>query len=88
MTAAARTPEPVARTLRTLDLFSGVGGITHALRGFASPEMYCDIDPHAQAVLRNLMRQGKLPSAPIHADVTTLDGAALRGGRRKRPAGC
>lgn len=66
-------------TLRTLDLFTGVGGITHALRGFATPSMYCDIDPHAQAVLRNLMRQGKLPAAPIHADVTTLDGASLRG---------
>ena len=70
---------PKTKTLRTLDLFTGVGGITHAIRGFAAPKLYCDIDPHAQAVLRNLMRQGKLPTAPIHSDVTTLDGAALRG---------
>ena len=70
---------PDKSTLRTLDLFTGVGGITHALRGFATPSMYCDIDPHAQAVLRDLMRRGKLPTAPIHADVTTLDGASLRG---------
>ena len=65
--------------LRTLDLFAGVGGIAHAMRGFASPAMYCEIDPHAQAVLRKLMAQGKLPTAPIHPDVTTLDGKALRG---------
>jgi hypothetical protein len=65
--------------LKTLDLFAGVGGITHALRGFAAPAMYCEIDPHAQAVLKKLMGQGTLPRAPIHADVTTLDGKALRG---------
>lgn len=60
-------------------MFAGVGGITHALRGFATPAMYCEIDPHAQAVLRKLMAQGKLPKAPIHSDVTTLSGNSLRG---------
>ena len=65
--------------LRSLDLFSGVGGITHALRGFATPAMYCDIDPHAQVVLRKLMGQGKLPRAPIHDNVMTLNGTKLRG---------
>jgi DNA (cytosine-5)-methyltransferase 1 len=65
--------------LGSLDLFAGVGGIAHAMRGFASPAMYCEIDPHAQAVLRKLMAQGKLPKAPIHPDVTTLDGKTLRG---------
>ena len=65
--------------LKTLDLFAGVGGITHALRGFATPVTYCEIDPHAQAVLRKLMAERKLPTAPIHSDVATLDGKTLRG---------
>ena len=65
--------------LRSLDLFTGVGGITHALRGFATPAMYCEIDTHAQAVLRKLMAGGKLPRAPLHDNVMTLDGTKLRG---------
>jgi site-specific DNA-cytosine methylase len=33
--------------LRSLDLFSGVGGMTLALRGIAEPVAYCDSSPEA-----------------------------------------
>lgn len=65
--------------LRSLDLFSGCGGLTHALRDVASPLAYCEIDPVPRAMLDSLMRTGALPRAPVHADVTRLDGAPLRG---------
>ena len=31
------------KPLRSLDLFSGIGGLTLALRGAARPRAYCDI---------------------------------------------
>lgn len=65
--------------LRSLDLFSGIGGITHALDGFATPVMYCEIDQPATIVLRRLMASSKIPKAPIHPDVSKLDGRKLRG---------
>lgn len=58
--------------LRTLDVFSGVGGITHALRGLATPVMYCEKDPECHAVMNKLMRANKLPRAPIHSDISKL----------------
>ena len=63
--------------LKSLDLFSGVGGITHALRGLASPVMYCEKDGDCQAVLKKLMASGKLPRAPLHGDVTTLSPSSV-----------
>lgn len=65
--------------LQTLDVFSGVGGITHALRGYAKPVMYCEKDPDCHAVMQKLMRQGKLPRAPIHDDITKLTPAGVPG---------
>ena len=63
--------------LRSLDLFTGIGGLTHALRGLASPVAYCEINPGAQAALRSLMARGLLPTAPIHPDIATLRGQPL-----------
>lgn len=51
--------------LRSLDLFSGIGGISHGLRGIASPLAYCEIDPFAVSILQSRMRDGSLPHAPI-----------------------
>lgn len=65
--------------LRSLDLFAGIGGIAHGLRGYASPAMYCEIDPECQKILRKLMAEKRLPRAPIHGDVSTLNGRELRG---------
>lgn len=64
--------------LRSLDLFSGVGGITLALRGIAHPVAYCDSSPEARRVLEDNMRSGRLPYAPICKDVRSLDQTWLR----------
>lgn len=55
-----------------LDLFSGIGGIAIALRGYVEPLAYCEIDPYCQSVLLSRMHEGHLPKAPIWDDVRTL----------------
>lgn len=65
--------------LRSLDLFSGVGGITHALRGLAHPVMYCEKDPECTKVLATLIRNKKLPAAPVCEDVAKLTTSNLSG---------
>ena len=66
--------------MRTLDLFSGVGGITYALRGgIADTVHFCEIDTFARTVLEANMRRGKLPSkATVSNDVRTLHGKDLK----------
>jgi hypothetical protein len=59
--------------MKSLDLFTGIGGFTVALGDLGvKPILYCENDPTAQRVLRDLIQKGKLPSAPIHDDVRTL----------------
>ncbi len=59
--------------MRSLDLFSGIGGITHALRGLGiDPVLYVEIEKNAKDVLNARMKSGDLPEAPIHNDVRTL----------------
>jgi DNA (cytosine-5)-methyltransferase 1 len=60
--------------LRSIDLFSGIGGIALALKPYASPVLYCEIDPYARSVLQARMESNDLPRAPIHDDVRTLHG--------------
>lgn len=76
-----RTPDligmPTPLKLKTLDLFSGVGGITLALKGLAEPVAYCDIAPEARSSLESLFTRKKLPRASISPDVTQLDRAWL-----------
>jgi len=65
--------------MKSLDLFSGVGGITHALRGgVATPLAYCEMDHDAVGVLERQMKRGRLPRAPICPDVRALDEAWIR----------
>lgn len=58
--------------LRSIDLFSGVGGITLALEGVCRPVMYCDIDPVARSVLLDNMERRLIPKAPLEHDVTSI----------------
>jgi len=60
------------RKLRSIDLFSGIGGITNALEDWCEPIMYCEKEPFAQSVLLSRMQKGDLPKAPIWDDITTL----------------
>lgn len=53
----------------TLDLFSGIGGFSYALRPVCRTVAYSEIDPECREVLRTLMRKRRLDSAPIYEDV-------------------
>ena len=63
--------------MRSVDLFSGIGGLTLALAPFSRPILYCEIEAFCTSVLVARMRDRKLPRAPIHADVRTLHVDAL-----------
>lgn len=64
--------------LRSLDVFSGIGGMTHALSGVAKPVAYCENAPHALRILEANIARGHLPRAPICADVRDLTPNWLR----------
>lgn len=70
----------MAELLRSLDLFSGIAGLTRALEGFAAPAMYCDRAPESIAILTALMRRGCIPTAPICDDVVKLRPEDIEGG--------
>lgn len=63
--------------LNGLDLFSGIGGITLALKSWVRPVVYCETDRYAQSVLLSRMSDGDLPRAPIWDDVRTLSKETL-----------
>lgn len=60
-----------------LDLFSGIGGISLALRDWVTPVAYCENDTYAQSVLLSRMADGSLRTAPIWDDVRTLSASIL-----------
>jgi len=68
-------------TLRAMDLFSGIGGFSYGFKkaGGFKTVAYCEIEPYCQAVLLARMRDGWLDTAPIHTDITKLDGKPWRG---------
>lgn len=67
--------------LNGLDLFSGIGGLTLALREWVNPIAYCEIDRYCQGVLLSRMHNGQLPRAPIWEDIATFpSGPFSRGG--------
>jgi len=75
--------------MQSLCLFSGIGGLTHALKGLVKPMAYSEIDPAAIAVLEERMKAGALPRAAINMDVRTLTHAWLKAntrGKRTEPS--
>lgn len=58
--------------LNGLDLFTGIGGMSIALRQWVRPIAYCECDAYCQAVLLSRMHYGDLSLAPIWDDVRTL----------------
>ena len=58
--------------LRSLDLFSGIGGISLALQPWCETVCYVEIDPYACGVLVKNMAEGHLDVAPVWSDVTTF----------------
>lgn len=65
--------------LNSLDLFSGYGGIAIALKDYARPILYCEIEEYAQRILLSRIKDELLPFAPIWPDVRRLDGNPFRG---------
>jgi hypothetical protein len=74
--AAAGAQDPAAAAaapkLSCVDVFSGTGGLSLALRDFAETVQYCEWHPYCQQVLVERMEQGLLDAASVHADVRTL----------------
>jgi len=60
--------------LNGLDLFSGIGGNTLALREYINTIAYCEQDRHAQSVLLSRMGDQSIKAAPIWDDISTLTG--------------
>jgi len=58
--------------VRVLDLFSGIGGFSLALRSVAITVAYCEINQDCRVVLSENMRNKRLDNAPMFDDVTTL----------------
>lgn len=63
--------------INALDLFSGIGGNTLALRDWVKTVAYCEADRHAQAVLLSRMSDGSIDRAPIFNDVSMLSKDAI-----------
>lgn len=63
--------------LNGLDLFTGIGGITIALKEWVLPIAYCEIDAYCQSVLLQRMQKGELPKAPIWDNIQTLSAPEL-----------
>ena len=59
--------------LSSVDLFTGIGGFTLALKGFASPLLYCDISVDVRDTLHSLMKTGKIPNAPVVDNVKNIE---------------
>ena len=67
----------VAR-IPTLDLFSGIGGFSYALRDVCKTVAYCEIDRTCQSILMSCMQDGRLDPAPIIDDIRTFDSSQVR----------
>ena len=63
--------------LRSLDLFTGIGGFALALKGICRPVAMCDLDPDAREVLRCRMIERRLETCPVFDDVTALKASDL-----------
>ena len=63
------------KTMKVLDLFSGIGGFSLGLeRAGMETVAFCEFEPHAQKILNK-----HWPDVPIHDDVRTLDAKPYRG---------
>lgn len=58
--------------LTSIDVFSGIGGISSALNGIVQTVLYCERDEYCRDVLLERMGDGKLDKAPIHGDIRNL----------------
>lgn len=62
-----------------LDLFSGIGGVSLALKDLVKPIAYVEIDKYCQGVLRSRMQEKKLHKGEIFGDIRMLRGELFKG---------
>lgn len=55
-----------------VDVFSGIGGISLALKDYTNTILYCEQNAYCQAVLTDRMEEGLLDVSPIHSNICTL----------------
>lgn len=60
--------------LNAISLFSGIGGFELGIGDYCRTMLYCEADPHAQAVLLSRMSEGKIDIAPICTDIREITG--------------
>ena len=60
-----------------LDLFSGIGGFSFALREVTDTVAYCEIDTRCRDVILKNIKVGRLDDAPIFSDVTQMSSRDL-----------
>lgn len=58
--------------IKNLDLFSGIGGFSYALRSITKTIAYCEIDEQCRTNLKTLMDKNKLDRAFIFNDIKEL----------------
>ena len=58
--------------MHSVDLFTGIGGFARALDGICTPIVYCDSSASVRVALRDIVRRGLLPDAPIVNDARDL----------------
>ena len=63
--------------MESLDLFSGICGISIGLEGFAKPIGYCDSNPACRAIIKKRIACGDLPQGAILDDVRGVDGTTF-----------
>ncbi len=68
------------KKIKTLDLFTGLGGTHLALGSITKPVAYCEIDERCVQVIKH-----RLPRAPIFPDVTKLTAKDLTDGNVAKP---
>ena len=64
--------------MRSLDLFTGCGGLTIGIRRWATPVAYCEADAQARLILQSRIDTGHLHDATVFDDVRTLTEEGLR----------
>lgn len=63
---------------RTLDLFSGIGGFSWAMKPICQTVAYCDIEPASRNVIQDKIDRNMLEDAPIYSDVCQIKKRTLR----------
>jgi hypothetical protein len=64
--------------LRALDLFSGIGGFTVALKPLTTTVAYCDIEESCRVLLKKNISSGNLDDAHIFENVKDISNKAVR----------